>query len=181
MVVSGSPNRPFPDLGEVLTTDSAGRSLYRALVLTLNKKYSDRWQLQANWAISDDQSSDDNERDPFTIRYADYLDLNSEYSLSDRHSRHRVNVFGLWDLPADVQVSTLVQYRSPSRQRGPISSGQDLNNDNHANDRRFVNGQDVGRNQQEKDNRFFTSTCGCRRSSAAPAPDRSRRFSRSST
>jgi hypothetical protein len=153
---TGSPNRPFPDLGQVLTTDSDARSLYRALVLSLNKKYSKGWQLQANWVISDDRSSDDNERDPFTIRYADYLDLASEYSLSDRHSRHRLNVFGLFDLPKDVQLTALVQYRSPNPTTGTDLVGQDLNNDGQANDRRFVNGVDVGRNQQEKDNQFFT-------------------------
>ena len=153
---TGSPNRPFPDLGEVLTTDSDARSLYRALVLSLNKKYSKGWQMQANWVISDDHSSDDNERDPFTIRYADYLDLNSEYSLSDRHSRHRLNIFSLFDLPADFQLSALVQYRSPNPTTGTDLVGQDLNLDGHANDRRFVNGVDVGRNQQEKDNEFFT-------------------------
>jgi len=153
---TGSPNRPFPDLGQVLTTDSDARSLYRALVLSLNKKYSNRWQMQANWVISDDRSSDDNERDPFTIRYADYLDLAAEYSLSDRHSRHRLNIFGLWDLPAQVQLSTLVQFRSANPTTGTDLIGQDLNNDGQANDRRFVNGVDVGRNQQFKDNEFFT-------------------------
>jgi hypothetical protein len=153
---TGSPNRPFPTLGQVLTTDSDARSLYRALVLSLNKKYSKGWQMQANWVISDDHSTDDNERDPFTIRYADYLDLGSEYSLSDRHSRHRLNVFGLFDLPKDVQLSALVQYRSPNPTTGTDLIGQDLNNDGQANDRRFVNGVDVGRNQQEKDNTFFT-------------------------
>jgi hypothetical protein len=153
---TGSPNRPFPDLGEVLTTDSDARSLYRALVLSLNKKYSKGWQLQANWVISDDKSSDDNERDPFTIRYADYLDLAGEYSLSDRHSRHRLNVFGLFDLPKGVQLTALAQYRSANPTTGTDLVGQDLNNDGHANDRRFVNGVDVGRNQQEKDNQFFT-------------------------
>jgi hypothetical protein len=153
---TGSPDRPFPTLGQVLTTDSDARSLYRALVLTLNKKYSKGWQMQANWVISDDHSTDDNERDPFTIRYADYLDLASEHSLSDRHSRHRLNVFGLFDLPKDVQLTALVQYRSPNPTTGTDLIGQDLNNDGQANDRRFVNGVDVGRNQQEKDNAFFT-------------------------
>jgi hypothetical protein len=73
-----SPNRPFPTLGEVLTTESTSRSQYHGLILTLNKRYSDRWQMQANWTISDDKSDDDNERDPFTVRYADLLDLEWE-------------------------------------------------------------------------------------------------------
>ncbi|MCA1651927.1 MAG: TonB-dependent receptor plug domain-containing protein [Acidobacteria bacterium] len=153
---TGSPNRPFPTLGQVLTTESTGKSDYKALVLTVNKRYSDRWQLQGNWVISEDKSDDDNERDPFTVRYADLLDLESEYSLSDRHSRHRMNVFGLFDLPGDVQFTTLVQYRSPNPTTGADLVGQDVNNDGQANDRRYVNGRDVGRNQNEKDNKFFT-------------------------
>jgi hypothetical protein len=153
---TGSPNRPFPTLGQVLTTESTGKSDYKALVLTVNKRYSDRWQLQGNWVISEDKSDDDNERDPFTVRYADLLDLGSEYSLSDRHSRHRLNVFGLFDLPGDVQFTTLVQYRSPNPTTGTDLIGQDVNNDGQANDRRYVNGRDVGRNQNEKDNKFFT-------------------------
>ena len=125
-------------------------------MLTVNKRYSNLWQMQANWVISKDESDDDNERDPFTVRYADLLDLDSEYGPSDRDSRHRLNVFSLFDLPADVQVTALVQYRSPNPTTGSDLLGVDVNNDGHANDRRFVNGEDVGRNQQEKDNEFFT-------------------------
>jgi hypothetical protein len=151
-----SPGRPFPTLGQVLSTESTAKSQYNGFILTVNKRYSDRWQLQANWTISDDKSDDDNERDPFTIRYADLFDLESEYSHSDRHSRNRINIFGLFDLPADVQFTALVQYRSPQPTTGTDLIGQDVNLDGYANDRRFVNGQDVGRNQQEKDNEFFT-------------------------
>jgi hypothetical protein len=153
---TASPNRPFPALGQVLTTESTGRSDYRALVLTLNKRYSDHWQLQGNWVISRDKSDDDNERDPFTVRYADLLDLSSEYSLSDRDSRHRLNVFGLYEFPGDFQFTTLVQFRSGNPTTGTDLVGQDLNNDGQANDRRFVGGKDVGRNKQKKDNQFFT-------------------------
>jgi hypothetical protein len=151
-----SPNRPFPTLGQVLTTESTARSAYKALVLTLNKRYANHWQFQGNWVISQDKSDDDNERDPFTVRYADLLDLESEYSLSDRHSRNRVNLFGLVDLPGDIQFTTLVQYRSANPTTGADLIGQDVNNDGQANDRRYVDGRDVGRNQNEKDNQFFT-------------------------
>lgn len=154
---NASPGRPFPTLGQVLTTESTARSQYHALVLTLNKKYSNRWQAQANWVISEDKSDDDNERDPFTVRYADLLNLEPEYSLSDRHSRHRANVFGVFDLPGDVQFTALLQYRSPQPTTGSdLLSNVDANNDGYTNDRRFANGRDVGRNRQEKDNEFFT-------------------------
>lgn len=160
---NASPGRPFPTLGQVLTTESTARSQYNALVLTLNKKYSNRWQAQANWVISEDKSDDDNERDPFTVRYADLLNLGPEYSLSDRHSRHRANVFGVFDLPGDFQFTALLQYRSPQPTTGSDAltadadfTNDDANNDGYTNDRRFANGRDVGRNQQEKDNEFFT-------------------------
>lgn len=153
---TGSPGRPFPTLGQVLTTESSGRSAYKALVLTATKRYSNRWQMQANWVISEDKSDDDNERDPFTVRYADLLDLKSEYSLSDRHSRHRLNVFALADLPWGVQVSALVQSRSANPTTGTDLLGSDANNDGQANDRKYVNKSDVGRNKQMKDNQFFT-------------------------
>jgi hypothetical protein len=56
----------------------------------------------------------------------------------------------------DVQVTALLQYRSPQPTTGTDLLGTDANNDSYANDRRFVNGRDVGRNKQEKDNEFFT-------------------------
>ncbi len=153
---TGSPRRPFPALGQVLTTESTGRSEYKALVLTATKRFSSRWQMQANWVISEDKSDDDNERDPFTVRYADLQNLESEYSLSDRHSRHRVNLFALGEFPRGIELSALVQYRSPNPTTGTDLLGSDANNDGQANDRRYVNGRDVGRNQQFKDNKFFT-------------------------
>jgi hypothetical protein len=65
-------------------------------------------------------------------------------------------VFGLFDVPGGFQITSLVQFRSANPTTGTDLIGQDLNNDGQANDRRFVNGTDVGRNQQKKDNQFFT-------------------------
>ena len=125
-------------------------------MLTLNKKYSDRWQLQANWVISEDRSNDDNERDPFTIRYADYLDLELRVQPvrpPQPAPRQRLRLVGSAGRRAGLGARA-VPIAQPTT--GTDLVGQDVNNDNHANDRRFVNGMDVGRNKQEKDNRFFT-------------------------
>ena len=65
-------------------------------------------------------------------------------------------MFGLFDLAHGFQITSLVQFRSANPTTGTDLIGQDLNNDGQANDRRFVNGHDVGRNQQKKDNQFFT-------------------------
>ena len=88
------------------------RSLYQGLTFTLNKRFSNRFQFQVNYLLSFDKSDDDNERDPFTFRYADPRDLTPEYNWSDRDQRHRFNAFATFILPYDINISPIVQYRS---------------------------------------------------------------------
>jgi hypothetical protein len=150
--------QPFakPDgtgIGELATTESSARSLYRGLVLTANKRFSNRFQFQANYVLSWDYSDDDNERDPFTFRYADVLNFRPEYGYSDRDQRHRFNAFGVFQLPADFSLTTIFQARSA--QPDQVLFG-DLNLDGVFNDRAFVNGQDVGRNTIRKKNQFYS-------------------------
>lgn len=99
-------------VGEIRSTESSARSLYQGLTFTLNKRFADRFQFQANYLLSWDRSDDDNERDPFTFRYADPRDLSPEYGYSDRDQRHRFNAFATFALPYGVTVSPIVQYRS---------------------------------------------------------------------
>ena len=56
-----------------------------------------------NYTLSWDKSDDDNERDPFTLRYAKITDLDAEYGYSDRDQRHRLNGFFLWQAPGGRQ------------------------------------------------------------------------------
>ncbi len=65
-----------------------------------------------NYTLSWDHSNDDNERDPFTIRYARYDQLDAEYGYSDRDQRHRLNAFLLWLAPGQVNVNLRYSYRS---------------------------------------------------------------------
>jgi hypothetical protein len=152
--------QPFalPDgsgIGELATTESSARSLYRGFVFTLNKRYSDHFQFQANYVLSWDYSDDDNERDPFTFRYGDLLDFGPDYGFSDRDQRHRFNFFGVFDLPWDFKLNTIIQARSA--QPDSLRVGADANLDGSAvGDRVYVNGQDVGRNTIRKENKFFT-------------------------
>jgi hypothetical protein len=57
-------------------------------------------------------SDDDNERDPFTLRYAKITDLDAEYSWSDRDQRHRFNGFFLWNAPLGINLNARYSYRS---------------------------------------------------------------------
>ena len=99
-------------VGEIRSTESSARSLYQGLTFTVNRRFANRFQFQANYLLSWDRSDDDNERDPFTFRYADPRDLTPEYGYSDRDQRHRFNAFATFLLPYDINVSPIVQYRS---------------------------------------------------------------------
>jgi hypothetical protein len=99
-------------IGEIRSTESSARSLFQGITFTLNKRFSDRYQFQVNYLLSWDKSDDDNERDPFTFRYADPRDFRLEYNWSDRDQRHRFNAFATFLLPYRINLSPIVQFRS---------------------------------------------------------------------
>lgn len=99
-------------VGEIRSTESSAKSLYQGVTFTLNKRFANRYQFQVNYLLSFDKSDDDNERDPFTFRYADPRNLEPEYNYSDRDQRHRFNAFATFLLPYDINISPIVQYRS---------------------------------------------------------------------
>jgi outer membrane receptor protein involved in Fe transport len=92
--------------------DSSAKSKYDGVTLGLTKRWSNNFQGQLNYTFSWDYSDDDNERDPFTFRYAKVTDLAAEYGFSDRDQRHRLNGFMLWQAPGAVNVNLRYTYRS---------------------------------------------------------------------
>jgi hypothetical protein len=97
----------------VLTTvESSAESQYHGFTLGLTKRPSRNVQFQAYYTYSRDKSDDDNERDPFSFRYAKVTDLDAEYSWSDRDQRHRFNGWLLWNAPAAIDVNVRYAYRS---------------------------------------------------------------------
>jgi hypothetical protein len=141
-------------IGELATTESSARSLYRGFTFVVNKRFSRRFQFQANYVLSWDYSDDDNERDPFTFRYADITDFKSEYGFSDRDQRHRFNAFGVFDMPYHFVLTTIFQARSA--QPDSVLLPADANGDGNATDRPYVNGRDIGRNTIRKHNQFYS-------------------------
>jgi len=94
------------------TVESSARSLYQGVTLGLTKRPSNNVQFQAYYTYSKDKSDDDNERDPFTFRYAKVTELDKEYSYSDRDQRHRFNSWLLWNAPYGLDVNVRYSYRS---------------------------------------------------------------------
>src|SRR5205085_12638254 len=78
-------------VGALTTVESTARSLYQGVTLGITKRPTNNLQYQIYYTYSKDKSDDDNERDPFTFRYAKVTDLNAEYGYSDRDQRHRLN------------------------------------------------------------------------------------------
>ena len=138
----------FNGINTLTVVDSSAKSLYRGLTLGLTKKWSRNWQAQANYTLSKDLSDDDNERDPFTFRYARVTDLAAEYGLSDRDQKHRFNSFVLWSAPGDVNVNVRYSYRS-AQPRSITRDGRDANTPG---DRINPDGSVTQRNLGRKDN-----------------------------
>jgi hypothetical protein len=94
------------------TIESTAKSLYQGVTLGVTKRASRNVQFQAYYTYSKDKSDDDNERDPFSFRYAKVTDLDAEYSYSDRDQRHRFNSWLLWNAPLGLDVNVRYSFRS---------------------------------------------------------------------
>jgi hypothetical protein len=128
-------------IGQLTTLESSAKSLFRGVTIGMQKQFSNHFQFQMNYQLSEDLADDDNERDPFTYRYVVANNFKPEYGFSDRMERHRFNAFGLWQGPWGIEFSPLISFHSPQ----PISVAN----------RVLANGAIVKRNTVWKDNTFF--------------------------
>lgn len=109
---SGLPPGGINGLTTLTTVESTAKSRYRGITVGLDKRLTGSFAYQVYYTWSKDESDDDNERDPFTFRYADITQLDREFSYSDRDQRHRVNAWALFRLPADFDLNLRYAYRS---------------------------------------------------------------------
>jgi len=128
-------------IGQLTTLESSAKALYRGLTIGLQKQMSKRFQFQMNYQLSEDLADDDNERDPFSYRYAVANNFKPDYGFSDRMERHRFNMFGLLNGPWGIDFSPLISFHTP----------QPKSVDN----RILPNGYIVKRNTIWKNNTFF--------------------------
>jgi outer membrane receptor for ferrienterochelin and colicin len=131
---------PFgPQLGEVMVTNSRGKSLYLGGTVGVRKRFSKGFQLEANYTLARDKDDDSNERDPFTDRSFNFFDLSKDYALADRDIKHRLNAFAYAELPGGIRGN----FRFQARSAQPITPSP-----------RMLNNVDRGRNTLRKDNEF---------------------------
>lgn len=133
-------------VGTLTTVESSSKSLFRGFTFGMNRQLAQRLQFQWNYQISVDKSDDDNERDPFSFRYAAANNLKPEYNYSDRDQRHRFNLFALYQAPWGIELSP----RFSARSAQPISVGATPA------DRVRRDGTIIQRNTLRKNNEFYS-------------------------
>lgn len=137
-------------IGVLTVVESEAKSLYQGLTLGVTKRATNNVSLQAFYTYSKDKSDDDNERDPFTFRYAKVTDLDAEYGYSDRDQRHRFNSYLLWNAPYGLDLNVRYSFRS-AQPKSITASGADAGTPQ---DRINPDGSVTRRNLGRKDNEY---------------------------
>lgn len=102
----------FPTLGDVFVTSAVGKSNYNGFTAGIRKRFSKRYQFEANYTFSKDKDDDSNERDPFTDRSFNPFNLSLDYALSDRDIRHKFNFYTFIELGWGFEGNFRVQART---------------------------------------------------------------------
>ena len=113
---AGLVSRPWRD---VFVTSAVGKSVYDGFTVGMRKRFSKRYQFEWNYVLSKDKDDDSNERDPFTDRSFDPLNLSLDYALSDRDIRHKFNFFTFVEMGWGFDGNFRVQARTAQ----PITPG----------------------------------------------------------
>jgi hypothetical protein len=145
-------------LGVTHTVQSTAKSRYNGITAELRRSLNPHLQFQINYTLSFDKSDDDNERDPFTFRYARADSLQAEYNWSDRDQRHRFNAWVLAVLPGDLYLNNRISAYSAqpvSESCGANSQGTGQRASGPA-ARICPDGHVLLRNTLRKDNAFFS-------------------------
>ena len=136
-------------INNLTVVESTASSEYNGITLGLTRQ-NPKYMLQTYYTYSEDKSDDDNERDPFTTRYAKITDLDAEWGYSDRHQPNRFNFWMLWHLPQDFDLNLRYSYRSAQ----PQSITADGSVAATPQDRINPDGSVTQRNLGKKDNKF---------------------------
>jgi hypothetical protein len=100
------------DVAEILVRQSRGESEYQAVTLKANRRFTGRYQFGAHYTWGKDRDTDSNERSATGVTISDTGNLDYDWGLSDRDVKHRLVVTGMIQLPADFQISGIVNYQS---------------------------------------------------------------------
>jgi hypothetical protein len=104
--------RPYPGFGQVIQRENSATSRYNAVTLTLNKRFSHRFQAQASYTNGHNYSQDDNENNCCGNSGSDQQHYNLDWSRSNLDIRHNVVMNAVVLLPKGVEVSPILRFQS---------------------------------------------------------------------
>jgi hypothetical protein len=144
--------RPDPNFNILRSQESSARSNYDALSLSLNKRFSSRYQFLGSYTLAYNRDGDSNERNFAGITYENAFNLIDEYRWSRNDIRHRGVLSGSYDIPGGFLVSGIVTYRTGV----PFTAftGVDSNVDSQFTDRPIIAGIPLLRNSFRQPNFF---------------------------
>ena len=158
---------PFAGIGTLTTVESSAKSNYNGLTVGLKRVRDPNFQFQLNYTLSYDKSDDDNERDPFTFRYARADNLTPEYGFSDRDQRHRFNGWAVKHIGGGLFLNTRLsiysaQPTSASCGPSPLSPFAPAKGQRATSpaDRNCLDGTVMQRNTLRRDNAYFSWDLG---------------------
>jgi hypothetical protein len=147
-----------PGLGTLTVVQSTAKSRFNGITAEVRRTVGTGLQFQVNYTLSWDKADDDNERDPFTFRYARADSLEKEYNWSDRDQRHRFNAWVLAVLPGDIYMNNRLSAYSAqpaSEVCGPGNTGTGQRA-SQPQQRICPDGHVLQRNTIRRDNAFFS-------------------------
>lgn len=99
-----------PDL--VKNLESSVRTKYDGLLVSLEKRFSNRFQFRASYTLSRSNNYANDDQIPFSNGPIDSNDLRREYGTTPNDQRHRFSFSGVFQLPADIRVSPILTLAS---------------------------------------------------------------------
>jgi len=145
-------------LGSLTVVQSSAKSRYNGGTVEVRSTTTGRFQYQVNYTLSSDKSDDDNERDPFTFRYARADSLQAEYNWSDRDQRHRFNAWLLSILPGEFYLNNRISLYS-AQPASEVCGANNVGTGQRAatpQQRICPDGHVLQRNTIRRDNGFFS-------------------------
>lgn len=99
-----------PDL--VKNLESSVRTKYDGLLLSLEKRFSNRYQLRASYTLSKSLNYANDDQIPFSNGPIDSSNLQREYGPTPNDQRHRFTFAGVFELPHAVRVAPILTFAS---------------------------------------------------------------------
>ena len=96
----------------VKNLESSVRTKYDGLLLSFEKRFSNRYQFRASYTLSQSSNYANDDQIPFSNGPIDSNDLRREYGPTPNDQRHRFSFSGVFQLPAGVRVSPILTLAS---------------------------------------------------------------------